>query len=69
MTERYAYNKYFSLFHDKEQRYSEMKPCHSAIDSLIQGGVLIGQLTLDQDMMVSKIRIGDMREGADIDLR
>jgi hypothetical protein len=55
--------KYFSLFHGERQRLSEMKPCQSAIDPLIRDGTLVGQLTLDEDMVVFKAGGEDLTKG------
>ena len=68
MSEREPVEKYFSLFHGQKQNYSEMKPCKPAIDCLISDGTLIGQLTLDQDMVVYKSDT-KFQEPIDLDVR
>jgi hypothetical protein len=46
--------KYFKVVNGGRERYSEMKVAHAAIDALIKDGTLVGQLTLDEDMVVFK---------------
>ena len=56
MNERDQSVKYFGLWRGETHKMSEMKVATSNINSLIRGGVLYGQFTLDGDMEVRRVR-------------
>ena len=56
ITERQQCQKFFGLYRGERHRYSNMKRVQPEIDKQIRGGILIGQLTLDGDMEVRRVR-------------
>ena len=56
ITERQQCQKFFGLYRGERHRYSNMKRVQPEIDKQIRGGILIGQLTLDQDMIIYRAK-------------
>lgn len=56
ITERQQCQKFFGLWKGERHRYSLMRRAQGEIDKRIKDGTLVGQLTLDQDMVIFRAK-------------